>query len=169
MTTKELSIQETALGLSLSRNLVGRDVEGNRYYLDVEIKGTAQSSQGVNHETIEQGAPVISMSGYIVSKGCRSWHSGGQNIDRFDSIIKYANRWSAAELGDVLAIWAAYHLNDMFSHCAHQDSDIDWDKVEPCSVTGYKAGSAWLYAPIPNHVLITLTGLIIKHRSDGSK
>ena len=40
--------------------------------------------------------------------------------------------------------------------------------MQPCSVTGYKAGSAWLYRPIPDATLITLTGLILKHRNDGA-
>lgn len=170
MSTRELSIQETAQGLSLKDNLIGRDVAGNKYYLDVEIKPMQGAGLDVNHQPVT-GAPVISISGAIVSKyGSRQfergWISSGQCLDTFSDITQFTNRWSAGELGDILAIWSAYHLNELNSHCAHQDSDVKWDIVPPCSVTGYKAGSAWLYAPIPNHVLITLTGLIIKHRGD---
>jgi hypothetical protein len=165
MSTRELSIQETAQGLALKDNLIGRDVAGNRYYLDVAIKPMQGAGLDINHQPVS-GAPVISISGHIVGKGCRSWYSAGQCLDAFSEITRFTNRWSAGELADILAIWSAYHLNELNSHCAHQDSDVKWDIVPPCSVTGYKAGSAWLYAPIPNHVLITLTGLIIKHRSD---
>jgi hypothetical protein len=165
MTTKELSIQDTAQGLALKDNLIGRDIEGNRYYLNVEIKPMQGAGLDVNHQHVS-GAPVISMSGHIVRKGCRSWHSAGQCLDSFSDITQFTNRWSAGELSDILAIWAAYHLNELNSHCVHQDSDIEWCAVPPCSVTGYKAGSAWLYAPVPDSVLITLTGLIIKHRGD---
>lgn len=170
MTIKELSIQDTAQGLSLKDNLIGRDIAGHKYYLNVEIRPMQGAGLDVNHQPVT-GAPVISMSGAIISKyGSREyergWISAGQCLDSFSDITQFTNRWSAGELGDILAIWSAYHLNEMNSHCAHQDSDVEWDAVAPCSVTGYKAGSAWLYAPIPNNVLITLTGLIIKHRGD---
>ena len=170
MNTRELSIQDTAQGLSLKNNLVGRDTAGNKYHLNVEIKPMQGAGLDVNHQRVT-GAPVISISGAIVSKyGSpeydRGWLSAGQCLDAFSEITQFTNRWSAGELGDILAIWSAYHLNEMNSHCTHQDSDVKWDMVPPCSVTGYKAGSAWLYAPIPDHVLITLTGLIIKHRGD---
>jgi hypothetical protein len=170
MNTRELSIQDTAQGLALKNNLVGRDTAGNKYHLNVEIKPMQGAGLDVNHQPVT-GAPVISISGAIVSKyGSpeydRGWLSAGQCLDAFSEITQFTNRWSAGELGDILAIWSAYHLNEMNSHCTHQDSDVKWDMVPPCSVTGYKAGSAWLYAPIPDHVLITLTGLIIKHRGD---
>lgn len=170
MTIKELSIQDTAQGLALKDNLIGRDVDGNKYYLTVEIKPMQGAGLDVNHQPVS-GAPVISISGAIVSKyGSREyergWISAGQCLDSFSDITQFTNRWSAAELRDILNIWAAYHLNQLNSHCAHQDSGVKWDTVEPCTVTGYKAGSAWLYAPIPDTVLITLTGLIIKHRGD---
>jgi hypothetical protein len=172
MSTKELSIQDTAQGLALKDNLIGRDVDGNKYYLTVEIKPMQGAGLNVNHQPVT-GAPVISMSGAIVSKyGSREydrgWIRAGQCLDAFSEITRFTNRWSAGELGDILAIWSAYHLNELNSHCAHQDSSVKWDAVEPCTVTGYKAGSAWLYAPIPDHVLITLTGLIIKHRRDNN-
>lgn len=171
MSTKELSIQDTAQGLALKDNLIGRDLSGNKYYLNVEIKPMQGAGLDINHQPVT-GAPVISISGSIVSKyGSvqydRGWISAGQCLDAFSDITQFTNRWSAGELGDILAIWSAYHLNELNSHCAHQDSDVKWDAVPPCSVTGYKAGSAWLYAPIPDHVLITLTSLIIKHKSDG--
>jgi hypothetical protein len=169
MTIKELSIQDTAQGLSLKNNLIGRDLAGNKYYLDVEIKPMQGKGLDVNHNPVT-GAPVISISGAILSKyGSisydRGWISAGQCLDAFSDITEFTGRWSAGELNDILAIWSAYHLNELNSHCAHQNSDVKWDAVEPCSVTGYKAGSAWLYAPIPDSVLITLTGLILKHRS----
>ena len=164
----EKTIQQEAQGLALNDNLVGRDKYGERYYLNAEIKGTTHPAQTINHETLEPGAALITMSGHIIAKGCRSWHSGGQNLDQFEAITEFSNRWSAGELSEILAIWRAYHLNDLTSHCAHQDRAIKWDAVQPCSVTGYKAGSAWLYRPIPDATLITLTGLILKHRNDGA-
>lgn len=166
----QLSIQETAQGLALKDNLIGRDLSGNKYYLNVEVKPMQGAGLDVNHQPVT-GAPVISISGAIVAKyGSRefgrSWISSGQCLDDFSKITRFTNRWSAGELSEILAIWSSYHLNELNSHCVHQDSNVKWDAVLPCVVTGYKAGSSWLYAPIPDHILITLTGLIIKHRSD---
>ena len=172
MTIKELSIQDTAQGLSLSDNLIGRDIHGNKYYLSVEIKAVQGTKLDTNHDTITSNAPVITMSGHIVSKygsitNGRGWIQGGQCLDSFTDITQFSNRWSFQELEAVLSIWRGYHLNDMASHCAHQDKAVRWDAVEPCIITGYRAGSAWLYSPIPDSVLIELTGLMIKHRRDG--
>jgi len=167
------TIQETAQGLKLTGNLIGRDIAGNKYYLDLEIKTLQGESLDIFHHPVT-GAPVISMSGDIVSKygsleHDRGWISSGQNLDEFENIVQFSNRWSARELSSILAIWREYHLNDMNSHCTHQDKAVQWDKVEPCPATGYCAGSAWLYAPIPDSVLIELTGLILKHMKDGKR
>lgn len=171
MTTKELSIQDTAQGLSLTHNLIGRDEQGRKYYLTVEIKPVQRETYDIEHKLVS-GVPVITMSGTILSKygsitSDRGRIQGGQCLDSFDNITHYANRWSLKELQDVIAIWRGYHLNDMNTHCAHQDLATKWDTVEPCKVTGYRAGSAWLYSPVPDSVLIELTGVILKHRSDG--
>jgi hypothetical protein len=170
MTIKELSIQDTAQGLSFKDKLIGRDIAGNKYYLTAEIKPMQGQGLDVNHNPVTSG-PVITMSGTIVSKyGSREYDrgyiSGGQCLDGFTAITQFTNRWSARELNDILAIWREYHLNELTSHCIHQDKAIKWDKVEPCPITGYRAGSAWLYSPVPDSVLIELTGLILKHKGD---
>lgn len=167
------TIQETAQGLKLTGNLIGRDSAGNKYYLDVEIKPVQGESVDIFHRPVT-GAPVISMSGAIVSKyGSREfdrgWISAGQNLESFTNITQFSNRWSARELSSILAIWREYHLNEMKTHCTHQDKAVQWDKVPACPDTGYRAGSAWLYAPIPDSVLIELTGLILKHTRDGKR
>ena len=172
MNTKELSIQDTAQGLSLTDNLIGRDDLGNKYYISLEIKPIQGESLDIEHQSVK-GVPVITMSGTILSKygsitSGRGWIQGGQCLDSFDEITSYANRWNLEELQDVIVHWRGYHLNDMSSHCSHQDRAIKWDKVEPCAITGYKAGSKWLYSPIPDRVLIELTAIILKHRRDGS-
>ena len=171
MTIKELSIQDTSQGLSLTHNLIGRDDQGRKYYLTVAIQPVQRDAHNISHELIT-GVPVITMSGTILSKygsitNDRGWIQGGQCLDSFNNITQYANRWSLQELQDIVAIWRGYHLNDMQTHCTHQDRAIKWDKVEPCKVTGYRAGSAWLYSPVPDSVLIELTGIILKHKRDG--
>lgn len=172
MTTKELSIQDTAQGLGLADNLIGRDERGNKYYLSVKIQPVQCEKHDIEHKLIS-GVPVISMTGTILSKygsiiNGRGWRQAGQCLDSFDNITQFTNRWSLEELQDIIVIWRGYHLNDMQTHCSHQNRAVKWDTVEPCTITGYRAGSAWLYSPIPDSVLIELTGLIIKHRSDKS-
>lgn len=168
------TIQDTAQSLSLRDNLIGRDIAGNKYYISVEIKPVqGNPAQDIYHQPIT-GAPVLSVSGVIISKygslvHDRGWIRAGQCLDDFKQITQFSNRWSLLNLVDILAIWREHHLNDMNSHCAHQDKAIKWDSVPPCTVTGYRAGSAWLYSPLPDSVLITLTGLILKHRNDGAK
>lgn len=171
MSADTLSIQDTAQGLILEDNLIGRDDRGHKYYLNVEVKPVQGEAHDVNHKLVSN-VPVISMTGTILSKygsiaNERGWIQGGQCLDSFDNITQFTNRWSLLELQDIITIWRGYHLNDMRTHCIHQDRAIKWDTVEPCNVTGYRAGSAWLYSPIPDNVLIELTGLIIKHRRDG--
>jgi len=172
MTIKELSIQDTAQGRSLRDNLIGRDDRGNKYYLSVEIKPVQREAHDINHKLVS-GVPVISMSGTILSKygsitNDRGWVQAGQCLDSFENITQFTNRWSLLELQDIIAIWRGYHLNDMQTHCTHQDKSVKWDAVEPCTITGYRAGSAWLYSPVPDSVLIDLTGLMIKHGRDGA-
>jgi hypothetical protein len=167
------TIQETAQGLALTDNLIGRDSYGSKYYLNVEIRPVQGESVDIFHQPVT-GAPVISMSGVIIKKyGSREydrgWISAGQCLDSFNRITQFSNRWSAGELSEILSIWQGYHLNEMSTHCSHQDKAVQWDKVKPCTVTGYRAGSAWLYSPIPDPVLIILTGLILKHRNDGAR
>jgi hypothetical protein len=147
MTIKELSIQETAQGRSLKENLIGRDDRGNKYYLSVEIKPVQRETHDIEHKLVS-GVPVISMSGTILSKygsitNGRGWMQGGQCLDSFENITQFTNRWSLQELQDIIAIWRGYHLNDMQTHCTHQDKSVKWDAVEPCTITGYRAGSAW--------------------------
>lgn len=171
MTNKELSIQDTAQGLGFTDNLIGRDDQGRKYYLNIEIKPIQREAHDVSHETVT-GVPVISMSGTILNKygsitHDRGWIQAGQCLDSFDNITQFSNRWSLKELQDAISIWRGYHLNDMKTHCVHQDQATKWDTVEPCKVTGYRAGSAWLYSPVPDSVLIELTGIIMKHRRDG--
>jgi hypothetical protein len=171
MTIKELSIQDTAQGLGLSDNLIGRDDRGNKYYLTVEIKPVQREAHDIDHKLVSN-VPVISMSGTVLSKygsitSERGWISAGQCLDSFDNITQFTNRWSLAELQDIIAIWRGYHFNDMQTHCTHQDKSVKWDEVKPCTITGYRAGSAWLYSPIPDSVLVELTGIILKHKRDG--
>ena len=97
MTIKELSIQDTAQGLSLADNLIGRDDQGRKYYLNVEVKPVQREAHDINHKLVT-GVPVISMSGTILNKygsitNDRGWIQAGQCLDSFENITQFTNRW----------------------------------------------------------------------------
>ena len=92
MSADTLSIQDTAQGLSLTDNLIGRDDRGNKYYLSVEIKPVQREAQDINHKLVSD-VPVISMTGTILSKygsitNDRGWIQAGQCLGSFDNITQ---------------------------------------------------------------------------------
>lgn len=56
--------------------------------------------------------------------------------------------------------WHRWHLNDMRSHCAHQDRAVRWDRTPACAVSGYSCGSAWLVEPVPEGTVAELVALV---------
>lgn len=64
--------------------------------------------------------------------------------------------WGCGQIQDIIrgamprvfAAWERWHLNDMRSHCVHQDASQPWDTVPPCPETGYRCGSSWLVEPL---------------------
>jgi len=154
--------------MSLRDSLVGWTADGRKVYVTIEIMRTGRQLMDIDHEPIAPGAPVISMHGVeIRNRGSFSrdgdWRSGGQNRAVLAEVHRFADNWTRPERDDLLAIWREWHLNDMRSHCAHQDPAVKWDAVAPCPLNGYRAGTAWLYAEPPLQVLQTLTGVILHH------
>jgi hypothetical protein len=55
------------------------------------------------------------------------------------------------------AQYLPYHLNGMHAECAHQRSRGETWQTHPsakCAECGYVLGSAWLYEPLPDHVIV---------------
>lgn len=80
--------------------------------------------------------------------------------------INYMPDWNAEKFLRLLVIWRDWHLNDLHAGCEHQ-RELGWDKdggyeahpSEPCPVCGYKYGTAWLFAEVPEDVVAFLDSL----------
>ena len=137
----------------LTDALVGRTADGTRVYVSATIQKldggrpeATQDWQTVEHETVSH-LTRISLSGLTVDKGYRN--AAGQCLDILDDVTEPAAPFTLGDVRTLASIWRRWHLNDMCSHCAHQDRSIPWDQCPPCPVTGYRAGSAWLVEPLP--------------------
>jgi hypothetical protein len=148
---------------------LGRNKYGEKYYLSVELRERT-NGVSVNHQVIES-YQELSFTGTLIGKygsiiNYRGWVSGGQNYERLLEITEPAKGFSRANIRRLYAIWREYHLNDMQSHCEHQDKAIKWDIVEPCPITGYRAGSAWLVQELPDSIIsevYALTGKMLSN------
>lgn len=85
---------------------------------------------------------------------------GGQSLDTVRRVATHGHpskEWPVGRILYLLAVWDHWHLNDVQAGCSHQ-REMGWrnyDKHpgEPCPICGYKYGSAWLYAPLPQDVI----------------
>lgn len=144
--------------------LIGRNSLGEKFFLRASINTEEKERETITHEKIGE-VTWLSMSGYGVSpRGSlqyeRGLFSAGQNYEMLLDITRPAKGFTLKDVRRLYEIWRRWHLNDMKSHCAHQDKAVKWDEVAPCSVTGYKAGSAWLVEPLPAEIAEEVTALL---------
>jgi hypothetical protein len=147
--------------------LIGRTINGEKFYLTIELKDHAREAQTIEHESVT-GYRTMSFTGTLISKyGSivheRGWLSGGQNYGYLLEITEPAKGFTLAGIKRLYELWQELHLNDLNSHCVHQDKAIKWDTVEPCAVTGYKAGSAWLLKPLNEDLLNETFDLVFRN------
>lgn len=146
--------------------LIGRTSNGDKYYLTLELRDHTNTVQTTNHETVT-GYRSMSFTGTLISKyGLlvyeRGYLSGGQNYRDLLEITEPAQGFTLASVKRIYELWQELHLNDLQSHCAHQDKAIKWDTVEPCAITGYRAGSAWLLNPLSDNLVNEAFALVTK-------
>ena len=137
--------------------LLGTNDDGEKFYLELEYENKSRTCLNISHEPITYYTR-ISFRGALVSKyGSLAYDRGirslGQNRDELLKITNPANGHTLKSIREIHALWVKYHLNDMESHCIHQDQAIKWDEVDPCLITGYKAGSNWLVNEISGQEL----------------
>jgi hypothetical protein len=147
--------------------LLGRTKTGEKFYLTIELKDHAGSAVTVDHETVT-GYRTMSFTGTLISKyGSivyeRGYLSGGQIYRDLLEITEPAKGFTLAGIKRIYELWQELHLNDFNSHCAHQDKAVKWDEVEPCSVTGYRAGSAWLLNPLNSDLVNETFDLVFRN------
>jgi len=138
---------------------IGKNAQGERFYLNLEIRSFTAEATTINHEKVA-GYNVLSLSGEVIEAGKRLAYNVGQIQDRLHEITEPGSGLTIAGVARIYKIWEEWHLNDMSSHCAHQDKAIKWDEVAPCSETGYRAGSAWLLKELPEEIAQEITHLL---------
>ena len=146
--------------------LLGRNKAGDKFYLTIELKDHAREAVTTNHESVT-GYRSMSFTGTLISKyGSivyeRGFMSGGQNYGDLLEITQPAKGFTLADIKRIYDLWQELHLNDLESHCAHQDKAIKWDQVEPCPITGYRAGSAWLLSPLNDELVSEAFALVTR-------
>lgn len=109
-----------------------------RITLRMNARTTRTNTRTVIHDPAPTGIVHVSFTGEVIEYRHREPYTGGQVI------MSHRDDMPPA----VAAAWDRWHLNDMRSHCAHQDRAIPWDSVPPCEETGYRAGTAWLVEPL---------------------
>lgn len=84
-------------------------------------------------------------------------------IDMHSWDIKtYAPGWYPDKVSNFRQTWKRWHLNDLRSTCEHQRARGETYRTHPgaqCPDCGYKLGTAWLFEPVPEHVLEWLYNL----------
>lgn len=117
-----------------------RTADKDRVIVTVEIGATTQERTGTDHNPVPAGATTVSFTGEVIPYRAREGVAFGQVQDYVpDNVIRN--------------LWDRWHLNGLRSHCAHQNDLIAWDVVAPCEETGYAAGTAWLFEPVPADVV----------------
>ena len=159
--------------LTMKDCLVGWTYDGRKIYVSARIKKTDRELTSTTHQVTPTGSNTISLSGVEIRtrgsfKRDGDWISCGQNLDALKEVVKLADNWTRPEVLSLWEIWDNHHLNDMQAKCAHQDKTTKWDVTPNCPVTGYKAGSAWLFSPVPDSTLHSLAGIILHHTAEVS-
>ena len=146
--------------------LIGRTKEGEKFFLSVHFRENYRKATNTEHEEINY-YDSIGFSGVLTTKygsivAERGLISLGQNEQYLLEITEPAKGFTLKNIKEIHSLWTQYHLNDMKSHCSHQDKSVRWDLVERCEVGNYKAGSAWLVEPLPKQVQERILSLITK-------
>ena len=113
---------------------------GDRVVVTCRISTTDRPQMGIDHTMVPAGAVHVSFVGDVIAYRHREPYASGQVVDDLPA-------------GPVADLWRRWHLNNLRSHCAHQNTAIRWDAVAPCAETGYRAGEAWLIEPVPADVV----------------
>lgn len=146
--------------------LLGRTPEGERVTVEIALRPAQRVApyETITHEPLPDDALELSIVGTVYPKGWRpgwSESGGGQCIDTARTVLP-SKQWSAEDLSRLVAIWEAWHLNGLQAGCAHQSVVMEsgpygprpsLELTQPCPVTGYRYGHAWLFKALPADVL----------------
>jgi hypothetical protein len=136
----------------MQKKLIGKNDQGDRFYLTLEIKNNEREAITINHQKIFS-YQTLSICGEVVEYRKQNASNFGQICERLSEITQPSKGFTLKDVAKIKEIWEKWHLNDLQSHCAHQDKAIKWDQVDPCPLNGYKAGSAWLLSELPQEII----------------
>jgi hypothetical protein len=139
-------------GTLMTKKLIGKNDQGDRFYLTLEIKNNEREATTINHQKV-LGYQTLSICGEVVEYRKQNASNFGQIRDRLSEITQPSKGFTLKDIARINEIWEKWHLNDLQSHCSHQDKAIKWDQVNPCPLNGYKAGSAWLLNELPLEII----------------
>ena len=157
---------------------MGRTVEGYKVTAEVRRELTTRPMTSVTHEELPAGQMTVAITFEVKDpkkRGDNAFISAGQTPPEDRVIVTLPStvaakdedrRWEAVRA--VERLWAGWHLNKMRAACAHQvvpevpegvASRTSWllDNTEPCPLTGYRYGTAWLFDPLDAQALADLT------------
>lgn len=130
---------------------------GYRRSADLVISVSLEVRRGAfkttDHREISQ-LTELSISGGVWNRAHTDFIECGQIRDALDNMVSYAPGWSPPKIMRLRAIWDEWHLNGLNASCSHQTAG---NNSEPCPVTGYKWGSAWLSRELPASIITELT------------
>ena len=98
--------------------------------------------------------------------------SGGATVEPLVQLLESGGidpAFDADKVRKLIELHEHCHLNSMKAGCAHQEVVYEespygrrpsLELTEPCPVTGYKYGRAWLLEPLPADFVPTLLGLL---------
>lgn len=136
----------------MEKIFIGKNDQKDRFYLTLEIKNNEREATTINHQKV-LGYKTLSICGEVVEYRKQNASNSGQIRDRLSEITQPSKGFTLKDIAKINEIWEKWHLNDLQSHCAHQDKAIKWDQVDPCPLNGYKAGSAWLLKELPQEII----------------
>lgn len=148
--------------------VIGRLEDGSRVSVGIHLQPVNGPVQDIHHRQVEGEMTRLSISGLVIEPHQRDASEAGQMLGRLLEITKPAPGWRTADIFSLHTIWERWHLNDLNAACAHMDVDylatedhqfgpggrrIITGRGNPCPVSDYGYGQAWLYEPLPDHVL----------------
>lgn len=136
--------------------------------VSVEANNRQDEYETVNHDVVSNPL-AFSITTSVWRPDGRDIVSGGATVEPLRELVTFVVGFDADKAA-ALAGLEAWHLNAMRAGCAHQtpvyapdqygQSRPSLDLTEPCPVTGYKYGHAWLVEELPEGFVQHLSELL---------
>lgn len=154
----------------ITTRFLGRLDDGDRVHVTVELRETTAAApyQTITHTSITD-LVELSVTGTLTRKHSSHPYGFGQCHDAAADIVRPADGVTVADCKRFAELAKRWHLNAMRAACAHQTvvwEDSNYGRrpsltlTEPCPITGYKYGHAWLAEALPVDVVAELADIV---------